>query len=102
MQARFVIAALVLLTALVLGAGVPVATGFYRVPGYKARFTVAGKGQLHLAFPGAPMPLDQRAGTGISTHHDHGGSGVYAGASGVGTLTHDARYTPGGAAGTDT
>ena len=77
--------------------------GFYRVRGYTARFTVADKGQLHLAVPGSPQCLSTNV---LEPTYPPikitGGSGVYAGASGGGTLTHDARYTSTGAAGTDT
>ncbi len=77
--------------------------GFYRVPGYTVRFNVAGKGQLHLAVPGSPQCLSTNV---LEPTYPPititGGSGVYAGASGSGTLTHNARFTSSGAAGTDT
>jgi len=78
--------------------------GFYRVRDYTASFTVAGKGQLHMAVPGSSQCLSE---TNVlePTYPPitiTGGSGIYAGASGSGTLTHDARLTSRGAAGTDT
>ena len=67
-----------------------------------ARLVVAGKGELHLA-------LDRYRGVCISSALNSdaaftitGGSGVYAGASGGGTVTHLASQGPGGAVGTDT
>jgi hypothetical protein len=66
------------------------------------RLEVAGKGELQLA-------VDRYRGECISSALNlsraftiTGGSGVYAGASGGGTVTHQAVSTPGGATGTDT
>lgn len=67
------------------------------------RLEVAGKGELQLA-------VDRYRGECISSALNQsraftitGGSGIYAGASGGGTVTHQASYTGGGgAAGTDT
>ena len=79
-------------------------SGSYRVPGYTVRFVVAGKGALQLAVPGSNQCLS--TSNVLEPRYPPieitGGSGVYAGASGSGTLVHDARYVPGGAAGTDT
>ena len=67
-----------------------------------ARLVVAGKGELQLA-------VDQYRGECISSALNlsraftiTGGSGVYAGASGGGTVSHQASYTPSGSGGTDT
>ena len=67
-----------------------------------ARLVVAGKGELQLA-------VDQYRGECISSALNlsraftiTGGSGIYAGASGGGTVSHQASYTPSGSAGTDT
>ena len=66
------------------------------------RLEVAGKGELQLA-------VDRYRGECISLALNlsraftiTGGSGVYAGASGGGTVNHQASLTPGGSAGTDT
>jgi hypothetical protein len=67
-----------------------------------ARLEVAGKGELQLA-------VDRYRGECISSSLKlsrafiiTGGSGIYAGASGGGTVSHLASYTPSGSAGTDT
>ena len=67
-----------------------------------ARLQVAGKGELQLA-------VDRYRGECISSSLNlsraftiTGGSGIYAGASGGGTVTHQASSTPSGSAGTDT
>jgi hypothetical protein len=67
-----------------------------------ARLQVAGKGELQLA-------VDQYRGecTSEALNSDRaftitGGSGIYAGASGGGTVSHRASQTPSGASGTDT
>ena len=67
-----------------------------------ARFDVAGKGELQLA-------LDRYRGECISSSLNlsraftiTGGSGIYAGASGGGTVTHRADQTSSGSHGTDT
>ena len=67
-----------------------------------ARLEVAGKGELQLA-------VDRYRGECISSSLNlsraftiTGGSGIYAGASGGGTVNHQASYTPSGSAGTDT
>ena len=66
------------------------------------RLEVAGKGELQLA-------VDQYRGECISSSLNlsraftiTGGSGIYAGASGEGTVSHQAVATPSGSAGTDT
>ena len=66
------------------------------------RLEVAGKGELQLA-------VDQYRGECISSSLNlsraftiTGGSGIYAGASGGGTVNHLASPTPSGSAGTDT
>ena len=67
-----------------------------------ARLEVAGKGELELA-------VDRYQGECITSSLNlsraftiTGGSGIYAGASGGGTVNHVASYTPSGSAGTDT
>jgi len=67
-----------------------------------ARFDVVGKGELQLT-------LDRYRGDCISSSLNlsraftiTGGSGIYAGASGGGTVTHRASPTPSGSHGTDT
>ena len=67
-----------------------------------ARLEVAGKGELQLA-------VDRYRGECISSALNlsraftiTGGSGIYAGASGGGTVTHQAVSTPSGSAGNDT
>jgi hypothetical protein len=67
-----------------------------------ARFEVAGKGELQLA-------VDRYRGECISSSLNlsraftiTGGSGIYAGASGGGTVNHQASPTPSGSSGTDT
>lgn len=67
-----------------------------------ARFDVEGKGELQLA-------VDRYRGECISSALNlsraftiTGGSGIYAGASGGGTVTHRADATPNGSVGTDT
>jgi hypothetical protein len=66
------------------------------------RLEVAGKGELHLA-------VDRYSGECISSALNlsraftiTGGSGIYAGASGGGTVNHRASSTPTGSAGKDT
>ena len=66
------------------------------------RLEVAGKGELQLA-------VDRYRGECISSALNlsraftiTGGSGIYAGASGGGTVNHRASHTPSGSAGTDT
>src|SRR3954463_1947084 len=65
------------------------------------RLEVAGKGELHLA-------VDRYRGECISSSLNlsraftiTGGSGIYAGASGAGTVSHQALATPSGSAGRD-
>lgn len=67
-----------------------------------ARLQVAGKGELQLA-------VDRYRGACISSSLNlsraftiTGGSGIYAGASGGGTVTHQYSPTPSGSSGTDT
>ena len=75
----------------------------YRVLGYAARLIVAGKGEIKLAVDGRPECFSSADVLNPTQPFTiTGGSGAYAGASGNGTLHHDAHFTPGGAAGEDT
>ena len=83
-------------------AGCP--AGSFKVLGYTARFTVAGKGEIDLAVAESPDCLN--LGNVLTPRQPFtitGGTRAYAGdASGSGTLHHLATMTDTGAAGTDT
>ena len=80
--------------------GASCATGL-KVLETTVRLEVAGKGELRLALERyrqcIPSALILTRAFTVT-----GGSGIYAGASGSGTVNHDAHYTFSGAAGTDT
>jgi hypothetical protein len=70
--------------------------------GSPARFKIAGKGEIELAVAPSADCFTELSILGASRAFTvTGGSGLYAGASGSGTLTHDAHLTNTGAAGTD-
>ena len=78
--------------------------GGVHVPGYSARFTVLGKGEIELAVAGSNECLTTTPdGTWRNRTQSFtviGGSGAYDGASGQGMVRHRWHYTFGGAAGT--
>lgn len=75
--------------------------GSFHIGGAKARITVDGKGAIELAL--APsLQCYPSALVATQTFTVTGGSGVYAGAAGSGTVQHDSHYTTAGSAGTDT
>jgi hypothetical protein len=76
-----------------LDTGPPVcADGFGKARSYPVRFAVASKGEIHFQLVAAVECVDETMG-----HHDAraqtqaftvtGGTGIYAGASGTGTVT---------------
>jgi len=67
-----------------------------------ARLEVAGKGELQLAVDRYRGECVESALNISRAFTITGGSGVYAGASGAGTVTHQAAATPSGSAGNDT
>ena len=78
-------------------------TGSVKILAYPARLTVAGKGELELAVAAHPDCLS--AAGGLSVAQDFtitGGTGIYAGASGGGTVTRALSQTDSGAAGRET
>ena len=77
--------------------------GSVKVLGYPARFTVAGKGELHLSVAEHRDCLPENAGpTATQPFAITGGTGAYAGASGSGTVTRVGGETATGGGGTDT
>ena len=71
--------------------------------GATAHFTVAGRGEIELSYGGSAACLTPIQALILPRPFViTGGSGVYAGASGSGTLMHRADFTNTGAAGTDT
>ncbi len=76
--------------------------GSFKVMGSTARFTVAGKGEIDLAVAESPDCLNlANVLTPRQAFTVTGGTGIYAGASGSGTLDHRGTMTATGAAGTD-
>ena len=85
------------------------AVGAFNVADYTARLIVEGKGEIALAVKGISDCLSGPEGTATVINNTQsftvtGGTGAYAGASGVGTVTHVAKFETGGrhAFGTDT
>lgn len=77
--------------------------GSVRILGYPARLTVTGKGELQLAVAARSDCLSQAAG--LSPEQSFtitGGTGIYTGASGSGTVSRALAQTGGGAAGRET
>jgi hypothetical protein len=73
------------------------------VVGYPARLVVAGKGEIDVRVDGRPECFS--SGESLQASQPFtvtGGSGAFAGASGSGTLHHDAQSTPAAVIGTDT
>lgn len=82
----------------------PACPGGQTLRGSVGRFRVADKGEIELRIDASPecYPVNGVL-KGTRPFSVTGGSGLYAGASGGGTLHHDAQLRPfGGAAGTDT
>lgn len=78
-------------------------TGSVKILGYPVRFTVAGKGELLISVAERPECVSQAAGLSISqTFTVTGGTGLYAEASGGGTVTRALGQTNTGAAGIET
>ena len=77
--------------------------GSVKILGYPARLTVAGKGDLHIAVAAHPDCLSPAAGLSVTQSFTiTGGTGVYAGASGSGTVSRALGQTDAGAAGRET
>jgi hypothetical protein len=78
--------------------------GDVRILPTRVRLSVAGKGDLDVALAAVPecMHVLTKLSPPRRSFTVTGGTGIYAGASGEGTLKHVLRRTPGGAAGTDT
>jgi HYR domain len=77
--------------------------GSVKVLGYPARLTVAGKGELQITV--AELADCLAAASGISVDQEFaitGGTGIYAGAAGSGTVKRALGSTDAGAAGTET
>jgi HYR domain len=75
-----------------------------RILATTVRLSTAGKGDVDVSLEAVPTcmhPLNKLSPPGRAFTVT-GGTGIYAGASGGGTLKHSLRQAPGGAAGTDT
>ena len=78
-------------------------SGWGRTLSYDVRLVVAAKGGIHVAVAGNPECVTQEAvRTQAQTFTITGGSGIYTGASGGGTVERRLAQTAGGAAGTET
>jgi hypothetical protein len=74
-----------------------------KILGYPARLTVAGKGELQLELAPHPDCLSQAGGISVTQSFTiTGGTGLYAGASGSGTVSRSLSQTDTGAAGRET
>jgi len=78
-------------------------TGSVKILGYPARLIVAGKGELELAVAAHPDCLSPAGGLAVAQSFTiTGGTGIYADASGGGTVTRALSQTDTGAAGRET
>ena len=74
-----------------------------KILGYPVRLTVAGKGDLQLALAAHPDCLSPAGGLSVTQSFTiTGGTGVYAGASGSGSVSRALSQTDSGAAGRET
>lgn len=77
--------------------------GSVRILGYPVRLTVAGKGELQIAVAERDACLAQEAGRSVEQAFSvTGGTGIYAGATGEGTVARALGPTNTGAAGVET
>src|SRR5204863_5302434 len=84
--------------------GPPCAVGFGNALAYSVPLVVAGKGEIDIATVEAPECVDQEAvRTQTQRFNITGGTGIYAGASGSGTVERIlSGLTPSGRSGTET
>ena len=87
-----------------IAVGPPVcAENFARVFGYSVRLVVVGKGEVRASVGEAQcVPREVASLTQAQAFTITGGTGVYAGASGAGTIERRLGFTDGGAAGIET
>ena len=77
--------------------------GSVKILGYPARLTVAAKGDLQLALAAHPDCFSAAGGLSVTQSFTiTGGTGVYAGASGSGTVSRSLSRTDAGAVGPET
>lgn len=81
----------------------PECGGLVKVLAHEAVFSVAAKGEIHLAVAAAPQCFSADAGLrATQVFSITGGTGIYAGASGSGRVERLASFTEAGAVGVDT
>lgn len=81
----------------------PSCTVGVRILGYPVRWTVAGKGEIHFTVSEHPDCLSETvAFTADQSFTITGGTGIYAGASGTGTVDRQLTQTASGAEGPET
>jgi hypothetical protein len=86
--------------------GPPCQNGYGRARGYPVRFAVASKGEIHFDLAAGEACVNEETDFAVRAQTQAftvtGGTGIYAGASGSGTVTRSLGSTPTGAAGSET